>query len=644
MFCENCGRPIPDGQQSCQFCNPPAVQPAQEPQLQVPQFQRAPMNLTEPAPLQQGSYVPPSQQPIQQPLYQEPVQQSSYIPPVQQPVYQQPVQQYAQPAFELNMPAEGSRRKKKKSGGGKIFLAIVALLLVVGIVVAAINWKSITRFFGRNFGDPTEYLQDVEKEHVADTAKTLAASYDNMLGSYHPEGSSVDASVTLEVGSELMSLLNTALAQSGVALDLSWVESITLAPQVDMYENTMKADVGIGINNTHLATASVVWDMDSQTILVGVPELHDTYIEMDAAEVLGEEAAAMAQTMAASRELNNAMMEALPSGSQLEELLTKYLGIVIDGLSDAEKTTETVKAGGLEQDLLVLTVELSQKDILKIAEAVLEEAKDDETIEEILDAFGESMGQMGAMYGGEMPDLSDAFSEVVDEALDNLEYMIDEAESGRFLTIETFLDGQDAVAGRAVTVSMDGARVKAHYITVTEGGKFAFDAELATLSITGKGTVKDGKRTGSYTLTESGTDYVTLELEDYACTEDGQISGTFRLIPGSAVYEMMELDASVAGVLGQAALELTLDGDSVTVGIEAGGMDIIALDLTGETAKPSQIALPAGVSINDDAGGMQWISELNLDAVVANLEAAGVPAQYLDIVRQYVEMFRAEIG
>jgi len=222
--------------------------------------------------------------------------------------------------------------------------------------------------------------------------------------------------------------------------------------------------------------------------------------------------------------------------------------------------------------------------------------------------------------------------------------MIDEAESGRFLTIETFLDGQDAVAGRAVTVSMDGARVKAHYITVTEGGKFAFDAELATLSITGKGTVKDGKRTGSYTLTESGTDYVTLELEDYACTEDGQISGTFRLIPGSAVYEMMELDASVAGVLGQAALELTLDGDSVTVGIEAGGMDIIALDLTGETAKPSQIALPAGVSINDDAGGMQWISELNLDAVVANLEAAGVPAQYLDIVRQYVEMFRAEIG
>jgi len=54
--------------------------------------------------------------------------------------------------------------------------------------------------------------------------------------------------------------------------------------------------------------------------------------------------------------------------------------------------------------------------------------------------------------------------------------MIDEAENGTFLTIETFLDNQDTIVGRAFTVEMEGEELEAHYITVTEDGKFAFDA------------------------------------------------------------------------------------------------------------------------------------------------------------------------
>lgn len=681
MFCEKCGRPIPEGQQDCSFCNPPS----QAPLHQAPQFQRAPMDLSEPAP-QQNTYIPPVQEPIQKPLYQEPVQQPAqpvyqepvqqpvyqqpmYQEPVQQPVYQQPmyqepvqqpayqqpvyqepVQQPAyqapvqrpapqpaqQPAFELNMPAEG-RKPKKKSGGGKIVLAIVALVLVAAIVLVAINWNSITRFFNRNFAEPVVYLQDVEKENAAVLANDITAAYDSAMSMYYPEGSSVEGVITLEAGDQLMTVLGTALAQTGMNMDLSWVESISLTPSVEVYEDTMQVELGVGLNNTSVATVRAVWDMESQTILVGVPELHSTFVEMDATDVFGQEAATIAQTMAMSRQISAAFMEAMPEGTQVESLINKYLGIIIDQLSEAEKANETVKAGGLEQDLLVITVELSQKDILNMLAAVLEEAKDDETIEDILNAFGDAMSEMGQPV-----DLYEGFSQAMDNGLENLEYMIDEAEKGTFLTIETFLDNQDAIVGRTFTIEMDGEEMEAHYITVTEDGKFAFDAQMDTVAITGKGTIKDGKRTGSYTLSMEGTDYVTLELENVTTAD--QLSGTFRLIPEAAVYEMMDVDASIAGVLGQMALELTFGSEEIVVGLDMAGSDMFSFAISGEAAKPNPISLPQGVSVDDDEGGMKWISELDVDAVVSNLEKAGVPSEYMTIIEQYAEMFQEEFN
>ena len=592
MFCGNCGRPIPEGQQNCQFCNPPAQQPAQEPV------------------------------------------QTTYIPPVQD---QTPVQ----PDFELNMPAEGTVRKKK--GGNKTFLIIVALLAVVGIVLAAFNWGSIVRFFKRSFAEPAVYLQDVEKSHVADTAKTIATNYDKALDRYYPEGSSTDTTVTVEVGDQLMSLLNTALSQSGVDLDLSWIDSITIAPKVDVYKNVQRTDLGLGINGTHLVTASVIMDMDNQLIYIGLPELHDTYLQLDLAELYGEDMSAMmAENMAMSPELTQRLMEAMPTGEQIEELINTYFGILLDEMTDVEKATETVKLDGLEQDLLVMTAKLSQKDVLKIAEKILKEARKDKTIEDILDSMELYMNEMSEGYS-ESYDLHDMFVETVDEALAELESVMEEAEGGKFLTIETFLDSKDNVAGRAITISVDDTKVKGHYITVTEGNKFAFEAELATVEISGEGTIKDGKRTGSYTLTVADTDYVTVEIEDYACTEGGMVSGTIRVIPEPIVYEMMDMDSTVAAILGQAAFELTINSDTVILGIETAGSKLISFEVSGQSTKPSPIALPESIGADNEAAAMKWLSEMDIASVVSKLDKIGLPDEYMTLVDQFVTMFKAQV-
>lgn len=588
MFCGKCGRPIPEGQQDCAFCNPPAVQPEQ-----IPQYEPA---------------------------------------PVQQPVD-------PEPAFELNMPAEGSSRKKS---GGKKPLIITALVLVAALVLAIFNFGNIVRFFKRSFFEPAAYLQDVEKAHVADFAKNLAESYDKSLEVYSPKGSSVDSTVTVKANDQVMSLLSTALSQNGVSLDLNWVKSISISPKVEMYENTMGVELGVGLNGTHLATVSVIMDYENEIMFLGIPELHDTHIQMDLPEELQE--MDYAAILKSAQDYNGQMMEIFPSGEQIETLINRYFAIVAEGLEDVEKSTETVEVDGVEQKLLVLTAKLSQEDILKIASKLLKEAKKDDVIEDVLQAYGAYMNSLPEYANGQMPDLYEGFSQTVEEGIDALDELIDEAESGRFLTIETYLDNKDNVAGRSFTVSMEGEKVKAHYITVTEGSKFAFEAEMDTVEITGEGTIKGGKRTGSYTLSVDDTDYGTLELEDYACADDGTVSGTIRLIPADALYQMMELDNSVLSILGDAALALTMDGDTVTLGIEVGGAEMLSLSLSGETAKPSPIALPESFDVDDDDAGMKWLSELDLEAVVSKLEKAGVPEQYMDMIDQLVTSFRNEFN
>lgn len=597
MFCTKCGNQVPENTKFCGVC---------------------------------GNSLAPAEEPVFTPPVEEPV----YTPPVQEPVVTPPVQE---PAFQLSTPAT----PKKKGNGGKIALGVVALVLVVGIVLAAFNWNSVMRFFNRNFAQPEVYLADVEEDNVADAAKNIATAYDEALATYSPKGTAVDATVTVQVSDQLISLLETALSENGVALDLGWVKNIVLEPKVNTYENTMQVDVGVGLNSTKVATVSMVWDMDTQTMWVGVPELHKTFVEMDATEVLGYEAEEMAETMAMSQQMTAQLMEVMPTGQQLEKLINTYFGIVMDGITDVEKSSETMEVGGLEQKLTVLTAQLSQKDVVKLAKALLKQAQDDEIIEDIMDDLSD---YMSTANGGEDIDLHDAFTYSVDDMLEQLDYAMDEAESGKFITIETYLDNKDNIAGRTSTVHMDGEKVKTHYITVTEGKEYAFEAELGTVSITGEGIIDGEKRTGSYTLTESGTDYVTVEIEDFLCTDEGQITGTVRLIPTATTYEMMDLPAATAGILGQAALALTMDADSVTLGVESGSSELLSITLSGQASKPSQVALPEGVSTEDSAGGQKWLSELDFDSVLANLKKAGVPDDYMTAMEQLVGMFANELG
>ena len=421
---------------------------------------------------------------------------------------------------------------------------------------------------------------------------------------------------------------------------MEWIENITLTPSMDIYEDTMRIDVGIGINGVSLTTASAVWDLESQSIYIGIPELSDAYVEFDATELFGSDAASFADALASYREFAQVFVDAMPTSEQVKELINKYYGIVIEGITEAEKENETVKIGSVKQELLVITAKLSQKDILNVAASVLDAVEKDETIEDIINNFEDSIVE----FTGEEPaDLYETFSDAVEDAQDELDALIDEAERSNFLTLETYFDDKDNVVGYSTTVKADGEELTTSTIMVTDGKKWAVESIADTIYVFGKGSVKDNKYTGSITVSVDDTDLYTIELDDYF-TENGSTYGTCRLIPESALLESMDLDSTASIMLEQAALELVFEGESINIGIEFAGKQLFSFALSGEIDESGKISIPESIDSEDEAAGEEWLSQLNFDAILNNLEKAGVPSEYMDIAEEAIDSFLDEFN
>jgi len=590
MFCGKCGNPMDDNAAFCPNCgalaenNASAAEPVQEVEYYV-----------------ETEVLSPEENNVQ------------YYAP--QPVY---------PSMDLNTAGEVAKPKKKRSK--KPLLIVVIAVVLIAAVLAVFNWNRITVLFDRTFSKPDAQNTKVYQNAISKTFDSVTGSgKEDKASSVDLSNMGVDAEIRLNIDDQILSMIPTQ------GMDISWLSDIAIGYDLSVKDDLAKVVLDMILGDTSIISAEAIADMDSMELYASVPELNDKAIYVNLMDLM-EQSGAMAVL---DPEMMAMLAEVIPSADTLESIANRYVGVVMSGFGQVEKSNEKVEVSGISQKLYVLTATMDEDDLLKLAENLIKTLKKDEDIKSIILSLEEYVGQEG---------LYDSFTESMDEALDALSESDSEDMPDIKLTLVTYLNDVNDIVGIKVKASSDGEKIEPFsWVHVEQGKKFASEIEISSgmesLVIEGSGET-DKAKNAEYVITFADQDILIIELKDYISNEE-QHSGTVRIMPSENVMEMLlseaSLNDSIADLIGSAdpALEIKFNnnaqGSNGSVALAVGNKSLITISVSAKTKTPDAIEIPEDyIEMQDEDSIMEWVETMNpefLDTLMDRLIEAGVPAE-----------------
>ncbi len=570
MFCNNCGKPIPDGQQLCPEC-------------------QARMEADR-APAQEEPMTPP-------------------------------VQPEAQGSFSLN-----TEPPRKKRPVGKIVL-ITAIVLALVAVLGVVLWKTV---LSRVFSSPRDQWIAIEEESFARYQKAL----ENYAGdvSLNSMDTAMTADMHIRFGDLTLSSLQASLAQQGIDADWQWLSDISIKIRSEMQGDRMQLRYGIGLGQQDVATLCYLLDLSKPLVYLGIPELSNQYLSMDPAWFAQQSGIVFdPQTQLAQA---RQFMAALPSADAIEKSSAAYKEILLSGIQNVKKSKEVMEVGGISQKLTVLEWKLTEEELLDICIAIFEHAAQDETMLQFLNAYLQYYQQFIDLDKVTPADLNNAIAFFQEEkkTCDAANYLIlrnyvdrsnrivgrnlqvfsaDSDENMELYYITVSRNEKTAFAAKAGTFKITGDAVRSYgkvngQYTISVGGK-AY-AELEVVDFDAKQWEQNAFIIG------------TIRLKPTKAL----IKDVFG-ISGSMASMVTSADAALELVLNATGEETSMEYNLVV------GSDLLmGLSMQFTLEPPSPISLPEqSIAVKDDADIEKWVSGLNFTTLLSNLEKAGVPTEFV---------------
>lgn len=519
-----------------------------------------------------------------------------------------------------------------------------------------------------------EYFQTLTTDSMGSTVDALAAgigAYADMLSMGTTMGDfGAEAEIELMLGDMLIDLLEEQIFGGDTGMDFSFLSSIGLDMEIESNSELAQMQIALGLNDTEIIALAMLFNMESAW--VGVPDLSNSYLEMNFAD-LGIDLEAATATLPS---WVTTIDQYMPSEETLATILNRYLALVVKEIDSVERTTETLTLDGLSQEATKLDVKIYEQDALDAVKAVLTAAKTDNDIKKIVEDFGDfyndMMAEMYAEYDMQFEEV-DAYAEftkLIDETLNELPAEAETTDS--YIGVILYVDGGHNIVGCSLdmgllntqaqkapaenvvvtSASADASTPNAPdqqesfivftYYTVTEGGNFATIFETADdeFVITGKGTNKNGVVSGTYAITVEELTAMNVVLKDIDTTKADAVKGTITLKPTEDLMTYIFNGPNPLGI-DDVALELTLDIDGnkadVTAKLIGDDAMIVGIGLKLATKTPGNIKIPTNtVDINDQTALMNWVAGIDFDEIIDNLGDAGVPSELLSVLENRV--------
>lgn len=607
MFCKYCGKQIPDGTTACEECLSKLEAPAEE----------------------------------TAPVAEAPVEEA---PAVEEATAA--AEAFEEPVFE-----EAAPKKKFKIKKGLIF-GVVGGVLAVAVAAVVLFFVSpfVKGHFIKMFGSETEYFAFVEKQAMEPYIDTVTNTYgkgiDNLTGAMGAEAK-VELKLNEEaLPEELLSQIKEYLPENLDGIDLN---SLSVAVKYMIQDKLASAGVKLDVNANTLLNLDAIVDMENYNVYLGLPELATKYVMFELADELDgsyEEVSALINQLDMSE-----LAAVLPDAETLNKLVNKYVDIALENAGSVTESSKKFEVEGISQKLTVLKKKVTEKDLLKMAKAILKELKSDKDVKAIINDVEEFIiEKYGDETGMDEGDTYDSFKEGVDDALDSLEDV--EASSEELFVLIDYVNGSHEIVGRALEIEDETIF---EYVSVKKGKNtaFRFEVESANFMISGEGTEVKDVVTGSYDIELGEEEILTIGLTDFdfASLKAGKINGSITLTPNmDYIEDAIEETGADLGFAGsvlslvEPAVKFTFvtnDTDaSVAFAILCNKTELASLTFSTKTISAENITVPSDAVDGADPDALyEWINSIDANKLATALKSIGLPEDF----NNYVDELAAEV-
>ncbi|MEE0968633.1 MAG: DUF6583 family protein [Clostridia bacterium] len=533
--------------------------------------------------------------------------------------------------------------KFKKISFSALFVA--AMLMLSALLGSCLDKKP-------TFDTPVEYARYVEKQEINSTTHEIMKYYNNIV-SESGKAVSGNVEIDIDISDNALALIELAARSSGTDIDLSWLSNISLDGSVYTSDNLMSLDLMLGLGDADILGIASVFDYENGASYLTLSDIMSKYLKVDFASALeGADDSIVIPEYDFSK---------LPSSTAIEALLNKYVGIIVDGIKTAERSSGTLTANGVEENCEVVKITITANDAKDIALAVLGEVKKDEGLKKAIVDICAWIGDIASQYGEEFTSGEEAYAELckmADEAIAELGEF-DAEESEEVLVITDYVNDDLEVIGR--DISFDGENIIT-YGYASNNKNFGFEMSVDGEKIAeGTGTEGD-KLNGEFTFytydhydggkTESAL-LVSVKDFDMKKLDKGYISGIIDISLDGLSEDFG--DAVVSSILSNYSIRLELDqkdenNGKIALGLVSGEEYFVKFTIGAATGKGMAPSIPSDDNVisvpidgMDDATsqalGLEIIKSVDFNALMENLENSPVPKEYVDIIRQYVALF-----
>lgn len=482
--------------------------------------------------------------------------------------------------------------------------------------------------------------KETEKAAITKAIQEMCAEYADNLSQVQDElKGNADIKLSLDEGGKaILGMLSS--------VDISWLQDVSLTANVGMKESGLTELMDVNVNGTKICTVEYYIDTASSEIYMRIPELNDGYIKMNL-EQMTEEAQdelddETDQSFSASMDISEAInsyfssLENLPAADVLETVLTRYTGVILDNVADQEGgAAQAETAGGVSQELTMLEGRVTQKEAQPMLLAVIDTAKEDEELKGLIETWTAALNDPAYTY--------DAFLDALGSLEEEISGPLDDTDGSGFI-LRAWVDENGEIVGRQVAATDgDGSEQNfLRYLCTSDGDNrglsIQIDGNSEDIVLEGSGTLSGDLLNGTYTISSNGDEAAVIDVADYdtkAMEEDMwkatyTISGAQTTDGDGNTYDTL---GGMQVVIGFAAEDK--DNATISLSVLTGGASLGTLTITGgdkgEGVEPLDVASLTDVyDFSVDADVDSYSASINLDAITANLTAAGMPDGFLD--------------